>query len=79
MPGPARGGGAGETFPYTFRVSAAPRGSNSYPQFEVDEVDGTYRLAWTVYRTWEPDGGRPGLGEQFPREATVSNEFTLRD
>jgi hypothetical protein len=69
----------GETFSYTLRVSAAPRGSNSYPQFEVDEVPGTYRLAWAVYRTWEPDGGRPGLGELFPREATVSNEFTLRD
>jgi hypothetical protein len=69
----------GETFPYTFRVSGAPRGSNSYPQFEVDEVPGTYRLAWAVYRTWEPDGGRPGLGELFPRESTVSNEFTLRD
>jgi hypothetical protein len=69
----------GETYPYTFRVSAAPRGSSSHPQFEVDEVPGTYRLAWAIYRTWEPDGDGPGLGALFPREATVSNEFTLRE
>lgn len=69
----------GETFSYTFRVSAGLPGNNHHPKFMVDDVDGTYRLAWTVNRTWEPDGGKPGLGEQFPREATVSNEFTLRD
>ncbi|HEU0078648.1 MAG TPA: hypothetical protein VFQ76_13410 [Longimicrobiaceae bacterium] len=69
----------GETFPYSFRVSAVLPGNNDYPSFQVDPVPGTYRLVWTVYRTWEPDGGSPGLGEQFPREAAVSNEFTLRD
>lgn len=69
----------GETFPYSFRVSAGLPGSDYHPGFAVDPIPGTYRLVWTVYRTWEPDGDRPGLGEQFPREATVSNEFTLRD
>ncbi|HEX8271387.1 MAG TPA: hypothetical protein VF615_01975 [Longimicrobiaceae bacterium] len=69
----------GETYPYTFRVSAALPGTSSYPKFEAGAVAGTYRLAWTVYRTWEPGSGRPGLGEQFPREAAVSNEFTLRE
>lgn len=69
----------GETFPYTLRVSASLPGSNSYPQFTAGEVPGTYRLRWTVYRTWEPNGPKPGLGEQFPRDAAVSNEFTLRE
>ena len=69
----------GETFPYTFRISAALPGNNYHPKFLVDEVPGTYRLSWTVYRTWEPDGGGPDLGEQFPRAVTVSNEFTLRE
>lgn len=69
----------GETFPYTLRVSASPPGSNSHPRFTVGEVPGTYRLRWSVYRTWEPNGSRPGLGEQFPRDAAVSNEFTLRE
>lgn len=69
----------GETFPHALRVSAGLPGSNSHPQFTAGEIPGTYRLRWTVYRTWEPDGGRPGPGEQFPRDAAVSNEFTLRE
>lgn len=69
----------GEAFPYTLHVSAGVAGSGVSPRFGVDEVEGTYRLAWTVYRTWEPDRRRPEPGEPFPRERTVSNEFTLRD
>jgi hypothetical protein len=69
----------GETFPYALRVSAGLPGNNHFPKFEAGDVGGTYRLRWTVYRTWEPNGSRPGLGEQFPRDAAVSNEFTLRE
>jgi len=69
----------GETFPYSFRISAGLPGNNNYPRFETGDVEGRYRLAWTIYRTWEPNSGRPGLGEQFPQGAAVSNEFTLRE
>lgn len=69
----------GETFLYTLRVSAGLPGSHVSPKLRVDDLEGTYRLAGVVLRTWEPDGEKPEWGDPLPRELRVSNDFTLRE
>jgi hypothetical protein len=46
-----------------------------FPQFET-AVPGTYRLVWSAYSTWRPDG-EPGLGRELPPADRVSNEFEI--
>ena len=69
----------GDTYDYTLKVVAGRRGTNRYPQFEVAEIPGTYRLVWGLLATWDPDGPEPGLGRLLPLEQRVSNEFTIRE
>lgn len=40
--------GRGESYAYTFQITAYRRGGNSAPQFAVDDAPGTYRLAWGI-------------------------------
>ena len=67
----------GERYDYTFKVSAGRPGTNYFPQFEVAEITGTYRLVWGLLGTWDPDGSGPGLGRPLPLEQRVSNEFRI--
>ena len=68
----------GDTLDYTYRIRGAPRGSNTYPQFEVPDVVGTYRLVWHIY---DGDGagyaGAEGSGRLLPLRQRVSNEFRI--
>jgi hypothetical protein len=74
--GPPEIVGPGRTYEYTYLVQAYLPGSRVMPQFRT-EVPGIYRLAWRAYRTWTPNGSEPGLGEELPRDAGISNEFEL--
>lgn len=65
----------GQAYAYTYHVVAFPHGGNTYPQFEVDKVPGTYRAVWAVYATWTPSGSEPGLGQLLPLAGRVSNTF----
>jgi hypothetical protein len=61
----------------TIPLFAGPRGSNTYPQFEVDEIDGIYRIVVnTAY--WNYDHGGPPWGQEPPLELRVSNPFEIR-
>ncbi len=63
-------------YAYTFEMHAGLRSNNLHPKFKPDEVEGVYRLAWEIYRTWQPDN-RPGLGTLLPLEQRISNTFRL--
>jgi hypothetical protein len=55
----------------TIQVLSAP---GMYPEFRVDDIDGTYRLVWHgVY--YHGDG--PPVGTPLPQDERTSNEFTL--
>lgn len=67
----------GETHHHTLHVFAGRPGSNRYPQFEVDRIDGTYRLVvGSAY--WDYDHDGPPWGEPVPLEHRVSNTFEIR-
>ena len=58
-------------------ISAGKRGSNTYPQFTVDEIDGVYRLA--IERAyWDYDHNGPPWGQTVPVADRVSNAFEIR-
>jgi hypothetical protein len=61
----------------TLRVSAARQGSNEYPQFEVPDLEGTYRLVWPM-PVHEYDFDNPPSGRPLPLESRISNNFELR-
>jgi len=70
---------AGGTLPYRFRIEGFPRGSNSFPQFEVQDVPGTYRLVWHIF---EGDGSGYATGgpaAELPLEQRVSNTFRITE
>lgn len=51
--------------------------SNSYPRFQVDEIDGTYRVVIDgVFWNYDHDG--PPWGEVPPEERRVSHPFEIR-
>jgi hypothetical protein len=59
------------------RISAGHRGSNVYPQFEVTEIDGTYRLViGGAFWNYNHDG--PPWGEPLPLEHRISAPFEIR-
>lgn len=64
---------AGETYRYTFRMHASLR-PNTYPKFEAEEVEGTYRLIWGIHTSYENGGPADSL---LPLEKRVSNTFRL--
>jgi hypothetical protein len=65
------------TFAGTLRVWGAPPGSNTYPQFDVDDPSGTYRIVWDDALSSFDADSYP-FGAQIPLEARISNRFTLR-
>ncbi len=56
-------------------VSSGLPGSNLYPQFEVAEIPGEYRLVWSDVVIPYNDPAR--AGEVLPLEQRTSNRFTL--
>lgn len=64
---------AGSSYSYTYRIVAGRTGSNSYPQFEVDEIPGTYRLRWRALLS--AGSGEP---QPLPEEVTISETFEIR-
>ena len=64
---------------YTLNVLAFIPSSENSPKFQVDNVSGTYRLVWTVYKTLNPEGYQPasGWGPLLPLEQRVSNNFEI--
>jgi hypothetical protein len=59
----------GSQFTDTLRVHAGLPGSNLYPQLEVSEVSGTYRLVWNVLRSNQAGAAA---------ERLTSSTFTIR-
>lgn len=58
-------------------ISAGKRGSNMYPQFMVDDIEGVYRLViGSAY--WSYDHNGPPWGEPVPVPDRVSNSFEIR-
>ncbi len=56
----------------TVRVLSGP---NMYPQLNVADIDGTYRLVWHgVVHSYRNE---PPLGTPLPQDERTSNEFTL--
>jgi hypothetical protein len=56
----------------TVRVLSAP---GMYPQLNVADIDGTYRLVWHgVVHSYRNE---PPLGTPLPQDERTSNEFTL--
>ncbi len=56
----------------TVRVLSAP---DMYPQLNVADIDGTYRLVWHgVVHSYHNE---PPLGTPLPQDERTLNEFTL--
>lgn len=67
----------GGSYGTTLSVFGGYPGSNTYPQFEVEEIDGTYRLVIeSAY--WDYDHDGPPWGEQLPLAARASHTFEIR-
>lgn len=66
---------AGERYRDTLLVRAQEYGSNSYPQFDREDIDGTYRIVWgsalSSYRDRHP------FGDTLPLRQRISNEFQI--
>lgn len=57
-------------------IFAGRLGSNTYPQFVVDEIDGVYRLVIdAAYWNYDHDG--PAWGEEPPLSRRISNPFEI--
>jgi hypothetical protein len=72
--GPPERIGPGETYDYTYRISAELDDGGSHPQWHTTEVDGSYRVRWHAYTGWTEAGPPQDAG---PREA-LSPVFELR-
>jgi len=66
----------GKTYTDTLEVFGGTPGKQVYPEFEVREVEGEYRLAWTQLRG-PFDAARYPQGDTLPLDAKVSNAFAL--
>lgn len=67
----------GATYSDTLRVLAAHPTSNAHPKFEVDKVEGSYRLVWHGL-VHHYDENRQGFGEPLALEGRISNAFLLK-
>lgn len=68
--------GEGESFVHTIRVQAGLPSGDVEPKFEVDEVEGTYRIVWIdVLKSFNSD--TYPFGEQIPLDQRVSNAFEV--
>lgn len=67
----------GESRDFTLYVFGGRPGGNSHPQFQVETIDGVYRLVVTSgYWDYGHDG--PSWGEEVPRGVLTSGPFQLR-
>lgn len=66
----------GQTYTNTLQVVAGRPGTNVAPTFEVEDIDGTYRLVWHGL-VHDYDQDRQGFGEPLPLDERVSNTFQL--
>lgn len=67
---------AGGTYDSRLQLYAGPPGSNAYPQFSSNDVEGTYRVVWhAALHSYSPD--RHPFGEALPLAQRVSNRFTI--
>jgi hypothetical protein len=67
---------AGVLYVDTVRIHAHPFGDEREPQFRSQEVTGTHRLRWSVFRSF--DATRIPPGDQLPLRHRISNEFQLQ-
>ena len=67
----------GEVRERVLRVVAGHDGTRNHPQFQVDEIGGTYRLVLGD-AFWDYDHDGPPWGRAVPIELRVSNPFELR-
>ena len=66
----------GETRPDTLRIFGGRPGTNRFPRFTVDEVEGTYRLViGAAYWNYSHEGS--SFGQPVPLQYTVSNPFEI--
>lgn len=70
---------AGGTHDEVFMVRASARGSNTYPQFELEQIPGTYRLVWEIYQGDGSELARLETPRLLPFEQRVSNTFTITE
>lgn len=66
----------GRTYSRRLRVFGGYPDNESHPKFEVDELDGTYRLVVEA-AYWRYDHGGPPWGQQVPLEHRVSGDFEI--
>jgi hypothetical protein len=67
----------GETRSDTLRIFGGHPGTNRFPLFMVDEVEGSYRLViGAAYWNYNHDG--PSFGQALPLQYTVSHPFEIR-
>lgn len=67
----------GESYSHTLQIRAGLPSSDMEPRFEVDRVDGVYRIVWIDVLESYNSGTYP-FGEQIPLEQRVSNSFEIR-
>lgn len=67
----------GKTYSRTIRYYGMPRGSNSYPQFETDDLRGEYRIVLTEVAVDRSDADP--VGRLIPHRNRSSNTFTVVD
>jgi hypothetical protein len=67
----------GEAHEHVVHVFGGDPESNAYPQFQMEEIDGTYRLVITS-AYWDYDHSGPDWGEAPPLELRVSGPFEIR-
>jgi hypothetical protein len=67
----------GKTYTDTLEVFGGTSGKQVYPELEVREVEGEYRLVWTQLHTGFDSEPYP-QGDTLPLDAKVSNPFTLK-
>jgi hypothetical protein len=68
--------GPEESHEHTLHLFSGRPGSNHYPQFSVDPIDGIYRLV-ILEAFWDYDHDGPPWGEPPPLEARVSDRFEI--
>jgi hypothetical protein len=61
----------------TLELFAGYVSNNVWPKFEVDDLDGVYRLVWDVLSTYGENV--PGFGDLLPLDRRISNPFELDD
>ena len=66
----------GEVFQDTLRVWGSPPGTNTAPQFALQDPDGVYRIVWVDALSSFQD--RLPFGERIPLSRRVSNRFILK-